>query len=75
MLEILIIVVIDSANACDSFSDSPFTARYEKVFKKVDNLVSDKPTWLMGHRPIWGITKFYDEGSTGCTEKKTIRLC
>ncbi|WP_444995482.1 metallophosphoesterase [Aliikangiella sp. IMCC44359] len=64
------IVVIDSANACDSYSNSPFTAIYEKVFKEVESLVSNKTTWLMGHRPIWGVTAFYDSGSVGCTSKK-----
>lgn len=63
------IVIIDSANACDSFADSPFLSRYQKVFQEVTALTTDKPTWLMGHRPIWGITKYYDGGSTGCTEK------
>jgi len=62
------IVVIDSANACDSYSDSPFTPIYEKVFQEVQQLVSDKPTWLMGHRPIWGVTEYYTDGSTGCSK-------
>ncbi len=61
------IVVIDSANACDSYTDSPFTAVYENVFKEVGQLVTGKPAWLMGHRPIWGITDYYSTGSTGCT--------
>ncbi len=65
--ECLYPVVIDSANACDSYADSPFTAVYENVFKEVGQLVTDKPAWMMGHRPIWGITDYYSSGSTGCT--------
>lgn len=66
------ILVIDSANACDSFSDSPFTPVYEKVFEQVSQLVSDKPAWLMGHRPIWGVTKYYPDESTGCGNKNKL---
>ncbi|WP_168203981.1 metallophosphoesterase [Aliikangiella coralliicola] len=63
------VVVIDSANACDSYADSPFTAVYKKTFEEVEKLATNKPTWLMGHRPIWGITEYYSSGSTGCTSQ------
>lgn len=64
-------VVIDSANACDSFTDSPFQAVYNKVMKDADNFAAraEQPTWLMTHRPIWAV-EGYDPGkSTGCTEQ------
>lgn len=64
------IVVIDSANSCDSFANSPFTDIYKKVFNTVEKLVDSKTTWLMGHRPIWGITDYYNSGSTACTTEK-----
>ncbi|MET1256435.1 metallophosphoesterase [Aliikangiella maris] len=61
------IIVVDSANACDSFTDSPFTSIYTKEFAAINQMTGDKPAWLMGHRPIWGITEYYATESTGCT--------
>ncbi len=62
------IAMLDSANACDSFSNSPFTQVYEKEFIKLDQLLSKtKPAWLLSHRPVWGITEYYEGGSTACT--------
>lgn len=75
------IVVVDSANACDSYADSPFEAVYRKTFAEVTDLVSgsgasssgltststpNKNTWLVTHRPIWGVEP-YETGSTACS--------
>lgn len=63
------IAVIDSANACDGYSDSPFSKVYKAVFKDLNAEVkkSGNNTWMMTHRPIWGV-QYYDEGkATPCT--------
>lgn len=52
--EHLDIAVIDSANACDNSSNSPFTQTYKKVFNDLANDVGPATTWLMTHRPLWG---------------------
>jgi hypothetical protein len=49
--------VTDSANACDEFSQTPLTAQYQQQFETLASTVvetNSKPTWVMGHRPIWG---------------------
>lgn len=61
------IAVIDSANACDSYVDSPFEAVYKKVFTELSASVSKKDTWLMTHRPVWGVQAFDASTSTGCS--------
>ena len=55
--------VTDSANACDEFSQTPLTAQYQQQFETLASTVvetNSKPTWVMGHRPIWG----YQGGSS-----------
>jgi hypothetical protein len=52
------LVVMDSANACDTFPN--FTATYAQQFEAVQELAADRLTWLIGHRPIWGV----DQGAS-----------
>lgn len=55
--------VTDSANACDDFSQTPLTAQYQTQFETLASTLSvtaNTPTWVMGHRPIWGY-----QGGTG----------
>jgi hypothetical protein len=61
------VVVIDSANACDGFTNSPFTAVYQEVFNGLETLVSNKNSWLITHRPIWAVQGYDPDKSTGCT--------
>lgn len=63
------IAVIDSANACDGFDNSPFAKVYKKVFKDLNQSVkkSGNNTWMMTHRPIWGVQAFDGDKSTACT--------
>lgn len=65
------VVVVDSANACDSYTNSPFEAVYKKVMQDVNTLAKNdaQPTWLITHRPIWGIDSYEANTSTGCTSK------
>ncbi len=47
--------VMDSANACDVRHSNPLTAQYTQQFEQLAQKSSNKkPTWVMGHRPIWG---------------------
>ncbi len=64
----LTLLVLDSANACDSFSNTTFTARYAAQMKMMGALAPAEGTaWVMTHRPIWGVTDFSSTESTGCT--------
>lgn len=66
--EHLDIAVIDSANACDNSSQSPFTQKYKKVFSDLENEVGGNPAWLMTHRPIYGVEGPSSQ-AVSCTSK------
>lgn len=67
------IAVLDSANACDGFIDTPYTALYTNVFSYLATQVKgDKPTWLISHRPIWAAEDYDGDKSTGCTANNTF---
>lgn len=62
------LLVLDSANACDSFTDATFTARYAEQLAALSAMTSgDEVAWMMTHRPIWAVTGFSSTESTGCT--------
>ncbi|MEM7353452.1 MAG: metallophosphoesterase, partial [Acidobacteriota bacterium] len=62
------LLVLDSANACDSFTDPTFNARYAKQFARLGAMAAGSETaWVMTHRPIWGVTGYSSTESTGCT--------
>lgn len=62
------LLVLDSANACDSFLNDTFTERYTKQFEELGRLAEGAETaWMISHRPIWGVTSFSSTESTGCT--------
>lgn len=65
------VVVMDSANACDSYDNSPFKAVFNKIMSDVNSLAASAktPSWLITHRPIWGVEGFDAGTSTGCTSK------
>jgi hypothetical protein len=63
----LTLLVVDSANACDSFTEETFTAAYAGQLAEVGRLVPSEGTaWWVSHRPLWGVTGFYSGESTGC---------
>ncbi len=72
-LESLNLIVLDSANACDAFAPSQaqdFLDQYSKQFGTVENLAAGTETsWLLTHRPIWGVQSFEKGTSTACTSK------
>lgn len=70
------IVVVDSANACDAFATpamASFTRAYDDQFAKLSALTPKKQnTWLVTHRPIWGVQSYEPHKSTGCTSANTL---
>lgn len=64
----LTVVVVDSANACDSFTNPTFQARYDQQAAALPSLVpASGTTWLMSHRPMFGVTEYDSSESTSCT--------
>ncbi|MCF6433915.1 metallophosphoesterase [Pseudoalteromonas sp. MMG022] len=48
--------VFDSANACDALATNDLTAQYTAQFEQLNTFAdSDNATWMMTHRPIWGL--------------------
>ncbi|CAH9058273.1 hypothetical protein PSECIP111951_01867 [Pseudoalteromonas holothuriae] len=56
-LKRLNIWVYDSANACDELASNQLTAQYTEQFEHLNAFASNSanPTWVMTHRPIWGV--------------------
>lgn len=60
-LDTLRVAVIDSANACDGFAPTTTTTLYSDQFEQISAaLDEDGTTWIMTHRPIWGLAKQKD---------------
>lgn len=65
----LTLLMVDSANACDAFTEEAFTAAYGRQLAAVGRLVpGGRRTWWVSHRPLWGVTGFDAGTSTGCTD-------
>ncbi|MCP5110437.1 MAG: hypothetical protein GY953_06340, partial [bacterium] len=66
------LVVLDSANACDAFATPPmkdFTNAYTRQFARLRELAPNgRISWLMTHRPVWGVQQYEQHKSTACTE-------
>src|SRR5262249_12673643 len=59
----LTLVVMDSANACDSANPvSHATEIYTAQFAQVRELIRSPYAWVATHRPIWAV--FLDDGPT-----------
>ena len=68
----LTVLVTDSANACDFFSNSTFASRYEEEFAALDALAPSEGTaWLLSHRPLWGVSEYDPSETSGCTSVNT----
>ena len=69
------VVVLDSANACDAFAPAAaqdFLDAYASQFSAVDTLASgSQHSWLMTHRPIWGVQSYEAGSSTACSAAQT----
>jgi hypothetical protein len=62
------LAVLDSANACDAYPN--FTQIYARQFEQLPNLGAGPPTWLVTHRPIWGV----DDGDAGGVQPINVAL-
>jgi len=57
------ILVMDSAIADDDKKVPSQVAKYTEQFKQLDNLTK-KPSWLLIHRPIWGLKEIKGHKNT-----------
>ncbi len=68
-LKTLGVLVLDSANACDAHAPKPTRGKssaekypleiYQSQFNQIPKLITNSTqTWLMTHRPLWGIKKY-----------------
>ena len=60
---------MDTANACDQHAN--FAERYAAQLDEVAQLAAGKPTWLVTHRPIWGVD--WQNAGTDQTSNVTLR--
>lgn len=58
-LDPLALAVVDSANACDAGVNFP--EAYSRQLTRVQRQILDKPTWLLVHRPMWGMREAPDK--------------
>jgi hypothetical protein len=64
--------MVDSANACDAFTQETFTAAYSRQLAWLGRLApAAGRAWWVSHRPLWGVTGFDANESTGCTAADT----
>lgn len=58
------LIVLDSANACDSglLHADTYAQQFSSIRKQY-TARSDKPSWLLSHRPLWGVVKSQSGGS------------
>lgn len=60
-LDSLRVVVLDSSNACDGFAPEITKTIYQAQFEKINQEInSGSATWIVTHRPIWGLAKQKD---------------
>jgi len=66
----LAVVVLDSANACDYFTNPNFLPSYVEQMQQVDAAVDALPdgvaAWMVSHRPIFGAQRYDSRGSVAC---------
>lgn len=65
--------VVDSANACDAFvtpETIAFNTAYAGQLAQIGAATpAEGTTWLVTHRPLWGVEEYEAETSTGCTSE------
>lgn len=57
------LVVLDTANACDLYPDPPEV--FGQQLSQVRQLIGEAPTWLLTHRPVWGVSAASEDASPG----------
>src|SRR4029078_910680 len=70
-LDGLTVAVVDSANACDEMSN--FVDRYRAQLASIAARLDQRPAWLIGHRPIWGVEGTADAPAVGCDNQPGTR--
>ena len=65
------LAVLDSSNACDAYAPEETTAIYAEQWRKLlaDAAASEATTWLLTHRPVWGV-----EGDASSAEVGSVTL-
>lgn len=65
------LAVLDSANACDGYAPDATTPIYAEQFRTLleGAASSTAPTWLLTHRPVWGV-----EGDATSAEVGSVTL-
>jgi hypothetical protein len=61
------LIVLDSADACGQPGLRDTTPTYREQFERVAAYAADSPaahTWLVAHRPLWGIQRYSPQEST-----------
>lgn len=59
------LIVLDSASACDKYAPSTLVEIYRDQLRSVLANLDEKPTWIVSHRPIWGV-KALCAGASNC---------
>lgn len=70
------LVILDSANACDS--GELHTSTYETQFQLIQHFLkgtASRPAWLLSHRPLWGAVKLDDGGSCSGDARAPLYGC
>jgi hypothetical protein len=68
------LIVLDSASACDKYAPGTLVEIYRDQLRSVLANLDDKPTWIVSHRPFWGVKKLC-AGAGNCpaaSEAETI---
>jgi len=53
--------VMDSANACDAGASNALTAQYQTWFDELQSDIGKQNTWMVTHRPTWGVDRSGDK--------------
>ncbi len=71
-LDGLNLLVLDSANACDSglLNTEDYINQFTFMNRLAGNAPESRQTWLVSHRPFWGVDKLDEVGTCGDDEKK-----
>jgi hypothetical protein len=66
------LIVMDSSKACDLVAEESTLATFKGQFQEIAGMISDRPVWLVMHRPIWALdvkskdlAQNLSEGGTG----------
>lgn len=66
------VAILDSANACDDFAPSTTVDLYtEQLRTLIDHVEGGATTWILTHRPFWGVKSLCtDDEDDACAPKR-----